>query len=430
MAKNLGRQLQFISGISGVSAGSVASAQLPVNQRYHGLILNCTGINYTGGVAQVPTIVTAGGFANTTGTVRLNVVNGVPTSVTYVAGNSGGATTATVLSVPDVTGAAPILLTCTAAGTGALGNATFTVGAGTAGPMPPSTLITSLRLLVNSVTIRDINVSQIQAIQTANGYLAQYGSLPITFTEPWRKFLRDNELTSWDLALQSSFQLQIGISAAVTSPGITGVMAFDNNRNARAGTAAQTTAAISAGLIASGSPVGTPIPFCQIVAQHSQTVAITAGRYDIVTLPWNNPTVRLWLSGSVPGNIYQVEVIADAGNIVYQATAQQMFEDAAEWGFQLGNPFYAPIAGGGFGASNFGSIANAAPVTIPNGKLADSPWLTGTNLFPLDGAVIFDIDNRPWKALKVSKGLILRVYSNVAQNLSIIQETLPGAFSG
>jgi hypothetical protein len=431
MPTNLGRIRNFLSGITGVTPGSVASIQMQVNQRDHSIQLNCTGINYTGGVALVPTIVTAGGFTNTTGTVRLNVVNGVPTSATYVAGNSAGATTSTVLSVPDPTGAAPIVLTCTAAGTGVLGNATFTVGTGTPGPIPPATLITSLRLLVNSVTIRDISVPQLLAVLAAKNYVPQYGSLPIFFTEPSMNFLRDNELTSWDLWYQSSFQLQIGISSSVTSPGITGSVEFDFSRNARPGNAAQTAMAIKNGTIAPGSPVGTPIPFVQIISQHSQTIPITAGRFDITTLPWVNPITALWLIGSVPGNIYQVELLANGNNMIYQATAQQMCQAASENGFQLGNNFYVPTAGGGFGGGSVGTVANQPPTSLPNGLLAASPWVGPINgPYTLDGAVLFAPDLRPWKALRNTSPFILRVYSNVSQNLTVISEVLPGAYSG
>ncbi len=432
MAKNLGRLRTTISGITGVSAGSVAVVNLPVNQRYHRLQLNCSGVNYTGGVAIVPTIVTAGGFTNTTGTCRLNCVNGVPTSVTYVAGNSAGATTATVLSVPDSTGMSSIILTCTAAGTGVLGNATFAISGATAGPIQPATLITSLRLSVNGVVMRDISPAQILAIMTACGYFPQFGSLPIWFTEPTRNFLRDNELTSWDLFGQSTFQIQIGISANVTTPGLTGLMEFDYNRNARAGNAAQTAAAIAAGAIAKGAPVGTPIPFAQPVSQHSFTIPISSGRFDITTLPHNKPISRLWLSGSSYGNLTQVEILQD-GNLVYQASAQQMFEDASEYGYQLGNPYVAAAGGGGYGGGVNGFATAQVATSIPNGVLSGSPWLYGAgggSLYPLDGAVIFDLDNRPWKALRVDNALVLRVYSNAAQNLTVIQETLPGAFSG
>jgi hypothetical protein len=419
-----------MSGITGVAPGSVAVVNLPVGQRYHRAQLNCTGVNYTGGVAIVPTITNAAGFTNTTGTVKLNCVNGVPTSLTFTAGNSAGAAVGTTLTVPDSTGAQVVSLLCTVAGTGALGNATFTIVAASiiAGPIPPSTLITSLRILVNGVVIRDISPLQTISIMAACGYVPQYGTLPIWFTDPTRNALRDNELTSWDLAGQSTFQLQFGISANVTNPGVTGLIEFDFNRNARAAkTAAQAKKA--------GVAIGAMVPFLQPVAQHSFSIPITSGRFDVTQLPWGTPITRLWLLGSVTLALYQVEVIAD-GNIIYQATAQQMAEDAAEYGFQVGSVLQAPPTGGGYGNGQNQTAAGIAlmlnPTTVPNGPLSatQNTWVQNSGVFPFDGAVIFDIDNRPWKALRVSKSLILRVYSNSAQNLTVIQESLPGAFNG
>jgi hypothetical protein len=256
--------------------------------------------------------------------------------------------------------------------------------------------------------------------------------------------LRDNELTSWDLAGQSTFQLQIGIASTAINPTLTGAMEFDFNRNARpVKSAKQLAAAIASGLLPAGTTLATSprVPFLQPVAQHAFGVPIPSGRFDITTLPWNNPQTRLWLSGSKPGNIYQVEVMCD-GSMIYQASAQQMFELASEYGFQLGDIATAASTGGGFGNGQSGNNISGTPnplvgtpgpqvpVTIPNGLLTDSPWAVGANGFPLDGAVIFDPDNRPWKACRTKQSFILRVYSNFPQNLTVLQETLPGAFSG
>ena len=328
------------------------------------------------------------------------------------------------------------VLTCTNAGVaGALGDATFSIGPGTAGPMPPSKLITSMRLLVNGIVVRDINPSQVLAIITACGYFPQYGTLPIWFTDPTRNFLRDNELTSWDLAGQNTFQIQFGVSATVTTPGVTGWIEFDFQRNARSIKSAKQLATANSSLANGQTPykLGDMVPFLQPVAQHSFGIPISAGRFDVTTLPWNNPIARLWLSGSTPGALYQVEVLAD-GVMVFQATAQQLYEDAAEYGFQIGNDFYAPTTGGGYGGAALTTpLINPSgqnPTSIPNGALTNSPFLWGPTFFPFDAAVIFDNDNRPWKALRVAKSLILRVYSNASQNLTVVQESLPGAFNG
>ena len=141
----------------------------------------------------VPTIVTAGGFSNTTGTCLVVVSAQGVVPITYTAGNSAGASTTTVLQVPDPTGP-PITLKCTAAGTGALGSATFAISGAAPGPIDPRVLITTVKISVNGQNLRDISPTQIQAIAAARGYVSDFGTLSLFFTEPWQNFLRDNAM--------------------------------------------------------------------------------------------------------------------------------------------------------------------------------------------------------------------------------------------
>ena len=442
-ARYAGRLTNYLSGISGVAAGGQAIINLPLNQRVHAIDLQCTGVNFTGGVAIVPTIVTAGGFSNTTGTCKLNVTNGVVTSVTYAAGNSAGASATTVLSVPDPTGYGPIILTCTAAGTGALGNATFTISGNNPGPIDPRTLITSVRISVNGQNLRDISPSLIMGMQAACGYNPDFGTLSLFFTEPGLNFLRDNELTSWDLFGQTSFSIQLGISATVTTPGINGSITFDGNRNTRKASAND----VSNGLQIANAQgkmlpvkVGQRVPFLQPVTQHSITQQIVVGKNDITTIPWNFPLRRLWFLGATPGNLYALELLVD-GNKIMEATAQQIYSLYAKYGFQIGNVYVANTNGGGYGsgASVLNSVAgapaggNLTPTTIPNGALlgatAGNQGSVGQNgVFPFDLAWIGDFDGRPWEALTVQQSLIVRVYSAAAQALTIVYESMPGGY--
>lgn len=456
---NLGRLVNFLSGFQGVAAGSVATINPPVNQRFHRLLLNCAAVTSYSASPQLVLMTLKGiiipqsmtpvlTFTNTSGVLSSPVfgTNSVGAADATGAGLPAGTWTPTggtagfsFILDPTGTGQGVTVTTASSIAT----TVTMTTGYTTTtnGPISPSTFITSLRLLVNGVVIRDITPAQILQIQAASGYIPQMGCLPIWFTEPLRNMLRDNELTSWDLAGQSTFQLQIGVASGLTSPTLTGSMEFDFNRNARpVKNATQLASAIAAGLLPAGTTLASSprVPFLQPVAQHAFGVPISAGRYDITTLPWNNPQTRLWLSGSIPGNIYQVEVMCD-GTMIYQATASQMYELAAQYGFQLGNASSSPTTGGGGGVAssstvwNGTAILNQAPTTTPNGFLQALQPLLGTQPnsgFPLDGAVIFDPDQRPWKACRTKQSFILRVYSNVAQNLTVLQETLPGAFSG
>jgi len=444
---NLGRIVNFLSGFQGVAPGSTATINPPVNQRFHRLVLNCAALClYTAPVVKLytltgqpvpgvqPVITFTNSLGQLSGATILYAGAGL-TNGSYI--QTGG--TAGYAIIQDPTGYGQVLSITVA---GNVVTAATVTNTPAVGPVSPASFFTSLRLLVNGVVIRDILPAQILAIQAASGYVPQNGSLPILFTEPLRNVLRDNELTSWDLAGQSTFQIQMGIAAGLTAPQLSGVMEYDFNRNARpVKNTAQLASAIAAGLLPAGTSLASNprVPFLQPVAQHSFGVPISAGRFDITTMPWNNPQTRLWLSGSVPGNIYQVEVMCD-GNMIYQANAQQMYETLAEYGFCIGNAQSAPVTGGGMGANSAGVFTGGwiseAALTLPNGAIPGANIIApgGNQLllggFPLDGAVIFDPDNRPWKACRTAQSFILRVYSNVAQNLTVVQETLPGAFSG
>jgi len=433
-AKYRGRLTNFLSGFGSLNAGGTAVCNIALNQRIHGIDLQTSCVNYTGGVAIVPTIVTAGGFTNTTGTITLTVTNGVVTGATYSAGNSAGATTATVLSVPDITGATPIIFKCSGAGTGALGSATFTLSPvistgnyGAAGPCPPATLISSIKISVNGQNLRDISPTQIQSIQAAHGYLPDYGTLSIMFTEPWQNFLRDNQLHSWDLFGQSQCSIQVTINQNITLPGLNGVTHFDGARNTRKATANDVANKRA-------TTVGASIPFLSPKIQHAFQQSIVTGKNDITILPWSFPISALWFLGSSPGNLYQLEILAD-GNKLLEASAAQIYSALAKYGYLIGNIYGAPSGSGmGFGGVANGSGTNAsgnfAATTIPNGALpASGPGSLAQNgVFPWDLAWIFDMDGRPWEALTVEQSLIVRVYSNVNQTLTIVQETLPGGY--
>lgn len=387
---NRGRLINFVNGITGVSPGGNAVVNMPVNQRYHRLIFQCACVNYTGGTSLAIVKITGTGTA---ATITPTVVNGVVTGGTITAGGSGW-TVGDTFTFTDVTGTGFIGLVATVTGgpPGAL--ATFTVSSGgTPSAVAAKTLITSVKMLVNGVNMRDIVPDLIQRINIANGLFPALGELAIYFTAPWRNVNQQNEVTSWDTFGQSTFQIQVQISSTVTNPQLVAVQEFDYLRNVRPNTA-------------KGAAPGSQVPFLQPVAQHAFTWPIVAGRNDINTLPFSFPISRMWMLGSVPGQISQIEVFQD-GNKPFEATLAQMQQSYAEYGFQFGPPSQPNYAN-----NNQSVIAGAKePLSY------------------FDAAFISDPDQRWWKALKVANAMILRVYSNVPQALTIVQETLPGSFS-
>jgi len=377
MVINKGRLTNFISGINGVAAGGNAIVNLPCNNRTHSLRFQCAAINYTGGTA-LPTVALTGG-GNDDLTVTPTVVNGVITSVAVVAGGTGY-TTGDTITITDATGTGFVGTVTAAAG---VVTAVAVTVAGTASPVDPATFFTQIKLLVNGVNMRDITPAEILKIVMGNGLFPSRGELPIYFTPPWRNVNQANEITSWDLVGQSTFSVQFAISPNVSLPSLIGIQEFDYARN----------------LMPDGKP------FLQPTAQHSFGFPLVAGRNDINTLPIDFPISRMWIQGATPGNISQVELFQD-GNKPLEATIAQLKQAYEDEGFQFGRANYIN--------------ANWATNNTLRSQYAQPRYF--------DAAFIADDDQRWGKALSVEKSMILRIYSDIAQQVTVTMETLPGGF--
>ena len=438
MATNLGRSVNVLSGFQGVTAGGTASINLPVGQRYHRLILQCVAVNYlaaTSGVAQTAVKVKSTSGTIGTGTVTPTIANGVVTAATAGGTFTGTWAVGDLITFNDPTGIGAVLYVATLSsslpatfnltGTGASG--------GIAGPIDPRLLITSMKLLVNGQVIRDITPTSIIGILNHWGYRPQYGSLPLIFTEPARNFLRDAEMNSWDLAGQNTFQLQFGIATGYTGIQVYGVMEFDKLRNARTCTAAnQAYLGLNPATNAAWA-IGSKVPFLSPVGQHQFSYPITTGRFDITTLNFTYPITKIYLASATPGTIYGLDILAD-GNLILQTTAKDLAELNSEYNFQTSSPNYAPqLNGNGYGAYTPAfpttNAQGQTPTTTPNGVLGSFDG-TASQPYAWDAVAVFDMDSRPWKALRVASSLIVRVYSNLAQNVTVVAETLPGAYLG
>jgi hypothetical protein len=383
LVQNTGRLVNFINGITGVAAGGNAIVNMPVNVRMHRLVLQCAAINYTGGTGLATVKITGAG--NNAATVTPTIVNGVPTAIAVVAGGAGYVTGDT-LTFTDATGTG-FVGTVTAAA-GAVTAVAVTV-AGTASPVSPATFFSSIQQIVNGVIIRDITPDNILKIVQAQGYYPSLGELPLLYTTPGRNFVQRNDVTSWDLFGQSTYSIKMNISATVSLPSLVGIQEFDYQRNVKPS--------------ADGK---SEVPFLEPVSQHQFTWPIVSGRNDITTLPYDFPITRMWLQGSTPGNISQVEVYQD-GNKVFEATDAQIEQIYQEYGFTFGRPDW-------FNTTYAGSNAVKAAYNPPA---------------YFDNAFVADPDGRWSKRLSVANNLILRVYSGVAQTLTIVQEAMPGQYA-
>ena len=240
--------------------------------------------------------------------------------------------------------------------------------------------------------------------------------------------------------------IQLTISSTAIAPQINGSIIFDGNRNTRKASAADVASGLTV-TSATGAKVavkvGDRIPFLQPVIQHALSQTIASGKNDITTIPISFKIRALWLLGSIPGNLYAMELLVD-GTKILEATAQQIYSAYAKYGYQLGNVSVAasPTIGAcGYGGATMGNPTTAGqivggalvPTTIPNGafqaaNLGNQGVVGANGLFPFDLAWVADMDGRLWEALLAQQSLILRVYSNVAQTLTTIIETLPGGY--
>lgn len=379
-AVNLGRQINFVNGITGIAPNGNAVINMPVNNRTHRLQLQCTAVNYSGGTAEATTTLTGSGIG---ATVTPTVVNGVITAATVVAGGSGYAVNDTITPV-DATGQGAVLRVATVS-SGAIATLAITSG-GAPSPIDPAVFYTSVKELVNGVNMRDISADFRNRIALANGISTELGLLSLYYTEPFGNVLQKNERLSWDLFGQSTYQIQLGISPNVVSPGLIGTQEFDYQRNEIVVNGVQT-------------PVLNP------VAQHTFTWPASGGINNITTLPFNYPIRRIWVIGSTPGNITQLEVFQD-GNKIFEAYENQAIQIYQDYGFQFGQPTY----------QNQNQSATAI-----------KQYFNPNRYF--DCAYISDPDQRYWKALSCQKSFIFRVYSAIAQTLTMVMEYMPGSYN-
>ena len=383
---NYGPQINLISGLTGISSGGTGVWLPPANLRYHRAGPRSYGIALAGGTGLASTLLTGAGSGATFTYTPNSAGTIAATGAITVASDGTGYTVGSTLTVADPNYPAasgyvsPIVVTVATVSSGAISTITYTV---TAQPTQPALFYGTnpIQIKVNSVLMRNLSAADTLGIIAANptpaNFSLQPGILPILFTEPWRNVLRKPDLTSWDMYGQPNFEMDFPISPGVTSPSINGVYEFDNQRNTYKNSKGVTTAFLK------------PVKYLTY-----NTGVIGAGFYDWTALPINYPIIRIWLVGSSPGNITRVTLIQD-GNIVLDALTQDVQDEYGRYGFDI---------------TGLTNTSNALSTT----------W---------DYAYISDKDQRIGKELKVSQSLILRIYSNVSQNVRAVLEVDPGNYA-
>lgn len=254
-----------------------------------------------------------------------------------------------------------------------------------------ATVVTNVRLLVNGVAVRDLATSDILRMCVANGYIPRLGELPLFFTEPFLTGGQINEpsdVTAWDMFGQSTFQIQLTIAGSgVTTPGVTGWYEYDFIENNTA----------------NGQKI------LQIVSQKTYNYATAAAQNTITTQPINFPIRRIWARVAA-GTITQIQVKQDGNIVANFQTLEQMKQCYREYGFR-------------FQQEDLIQYQNATgPAALLVYATLETPLYFG-------GAMIFDVDARLWKDLKVAQNLILYITTSNATTLTLVQESVPGAYA-
>ena len=274
----------------------------------------------------------------------------------------------------------------------------FFFGAGT------SIIPTSITSVLNWVTL-DINGTKMldwtpqMFVQAAlwDGYANQLrtGELYFPFSCPQERGFRDNTLTAFDLAGQTSAQLTMSLQSGLTNPSVVALQEFDYTRQT----------------VPFGPNAGQYFLRPIKRARQSFTIAgSTTGlgsQTDIVQIPITNPIKRLILIPDNPGTITHYEVIADNVKVdegdVQTGSSATYCNDAIQRQIEYG-------VGG-----QLASISNAAGVTLALPSV------------PLD----FTYTKRYQDALTAKNSLILRIWSNNngSQNLQIAEEFIASAYA-
>lgn len=167
----------------------------------------------------------------------------------------------------------------------------------------PAAIISTARLMVNGVVMRDLTATQVLNIAKLNEITpnAADGELPFWFSEPWRASVLGEEATSWDMVdktVASKFTLELTFLSTAVNPSAVVEAAFDYGRNVG----------------------GDGKAFLSIIKQLRFTRSNPAGAVDIIDLPQVWPIQRIHLTTSA-GTIASLEVWNDTVKVLEGITA-------------------------------------------------------------------------------------------------------------
>lgn len=160
------------------------------------------------------------------------------------------------------------------------------------------TALTNIQFIVNGNVLRQFSATDAQQILLLNGETLKDGFLPVYFSEPWRADVMDEEVTSWDLAGQRSFTIQISATAPATPLTLKGYRIYDFLRNTIDNK-----------------------PFAQIIkwVKQSYNAAIGENDYDQIPKAWPIQRIHCFAAAAA---ITRARVRSDSVEIFDQTFAQ------------------------------------------------------------------------------------------------------------
>lgn len=204
-----------------------------------------------------------------------------------------------------------------------------------------------IQLYVNTILIRDVNLTELFLENAANGRAFVLGQIPLFFSEPWRAAVMDEEMTSWDLFGQLSFTAKVGIAGAAAAPTLVGNSQFDYLQNVDATTGKRRLSVIKWIRNSFNLSVGQQVltQFQKGNRYQRQTFRTTAGNEISAFLVSLNSVITRNVSRTEIANIcaaYEITQQA-ATSLLYWDYTQQVTDyldvgPLAEWNVQVTSP--------------------------------------------------------------------------------------------
>lgn len=164
--------------------------------------------------------------------------------------------------------------------------------------------IKAIRIRLNGILQREYRGMSVllDAINGCNGVPFMAGMIPIFFSEPWRRNAQSEDELAWALeGNASTFQIEVDIDDAATTPELKAFAVTDNARRAN----------------------GSMIPLTGIVKLLPTVVSVSgAGKVAITTLPKTNTYMRLHCEEGAANDITEVDISIDQ-LAVYQQTRER-----------------------------------------------------------------------------------------------------------